>query len=396
MTFGLTPAGFVQPTVQDKVTAINASLLANIDGGLDLDPDQPFGQVVGVFANDIVSVWEIVGTLYNALNPNAAEGNNLVNLCALSGTRPQVATYSTVTATLSLNASTTVNAGAIVSVNNQPTNTWVLLTTVTSTTAGGYSGNFRSSLPGPFVALAGTLTVINTPTVGWTGVTNAADAVQGLPADTDTTLRQKRILELAGQGSGDVDAIRAVLLELPGMINAFVYENTSLATDATGLPGKAIRAVIWDGVGMAVSNTLIAQTIWNQKPSGIQTFGASIGTATDSQGNPQTIYFDRAVQKRTYVTLTTTPAVGVVVDATYRAAIRASVVAYATATFNLGVNIIALTFRDSAVVATLDIDVPTFAFDFTPTPVNTANLPVSGLQIATVASTDISVDGSFS
>ncbi len=45
MTFGLTTAGFVQPTVEDKVTSIGGSFLANIDGGLDLDPDQPFGQV---------------------------------------------------------------------------------------------------------------------------------------------------------------------------------------------------------------------------------------------------------------------------------------------------------------------------------------------------------------
>ncbi len=395
MTFGLTQAGFSQPTVQDKVNSINASLLANIDGGLDLDADQPFGQIVGTFANDIVSVWEILGTLYNALNPNAAEGNNLVNACALSGTRPQVATFSTVTATLSLNATTTVNAGAVVAVNNQPGNTWVLTATVTSTTSGGYPGVFRSSVAGPFVALAGTLTVINTPTVGWTGVTNAADAVPGLAADTDTTLRQKRILELAGQGSGDVDAIRAKLLELPGMINAFVFENVNLGTDATGLPGKAIRAVIWDGIGDDVADTLIAQTIWDQKPSGIQTFGALSATATDSQGNPQTIFFDRAIQKPLFVTLTTTPDVGVISNAPYRTAIRNALVAYATAKFNLGVDVIALTFRDAAVVPTLNIDVPTFAFDFTAFPSNTANLAISGLQIATLSSTNIKVDGSF-
>ncbi len=231
--------------------------------------------------------------------------------------------------------------------------------------------------------------------MGWTAVTNAADAIAGASADTDTTLRQKRILELAGQGSGDVDAIRARLLELAGMIQAFVFENTSLITDATGLPGKAFRAVIWDGPGMSVTNNLIAQTIWNDKPTGIQAFGATSGIATDSAGNPQTINFDRAQQLRTWVTCTVTAAPGISIDATARTAIRAAIKAYADATFNLGVSIIDLPFRASAIVPTLTVDVPTFAFDFVSTPTNTGNLTVTGLQIATVATTDISVNGTF-
>jgi uncharacterized phage protein gp47/JayE len=396
MTFGLTPQGFIAPTVADKVASLGSSFQANIDGGLDLDPDQPMGQVIGTFANDITSAWEVLATVYNALNPNAAEGNALVNLSALSGTRPQVATFSFVVGDLTLNASTTVHAGSVVSVAGQPTNTWTLVFDVVSTTAGVYQGDFQANTIGPTKANPGTLTVINTPVVGWTAITNPTSEITGIAADTDATLRAKRELELAGQGADTVDAIRAKLLELPGMIQAFVFENTTLVTDANGLPGKAFRAVIWDGPGLTVADADIGNIIWKNKPSGIQSFGATSVTVNDSAGNPQVVNFDRASQLRTWCTCTVTPVAGVTIDANARTAVRNAIAAYATATFNLGVSIIDLPFRASALVPELTLDVPTFAFDFHSTPTNTANLAVSGLQIATVGQADISVNGTFS
>jgi uncharacterized phage protein gp47/JayE len=392
-TYGLTATGFRAPTIDEKISDLNAKFRANIDAGLDLEADQPMGQVVGTFGADIVSVWEILATVYNAMNPNAAEGNLLVNDCALSGTRPQIATYSKVTGIMHLTAGTTVNAGAVASVVNQPTNTWVLTAPVTAVADGFYAGFFRSSLPGPFVAPAGTLLVINTPTVGWLTVGNSGDAVPGLAGDTDTTLRQKRERELTGQGSGDTDAIRAALLKMVGMIQAFVFENTTLVMDATGLPGKAFRAVVWDN--NILTDEAIATVIWKAKPTGIQPYGATLWYVTDSAGNRQLVGFDRAAQKRTYVTCTVTAAAGVSIGAAERLAIRQAIKAYADKTFNLGVSIVDLPFRASALVPTLTTDVPTFAFDFTPAPVNTGNLLITGLQIATVAIADISVNGSF-
>jgi uncharacterized phage protein gp47/JayE len=42
---------------------------------------------------------------------------------------------------------------------------------------------------GAVAALAGTITTINTPTRGWTSVTNPAAATVGAPAETDAELR---------------------------------------------------------------------------------------------------------------------------------------------------------------------------------------------------------------
>ena len=59
------------------------------------------GQVIGIFAEKFAELMELGATVYNAVNPNAAEGQLLANVSAISGTFPQVATYSTVADSLS-------------------------------------------------------------------------------------------------------------------------------------------------------------------------------------------------------------------------------------------------------------------------------------------------------
>lgn len=398
MTAGLTNQGYVAETEDEYVADLTAGILANVDAGLDLSPDQPFGQIVGIFAAKLAALDAVVETAYNAINPNAAEGALLANAAALSGTLPQVATYSTVTAQLTLASTTTCPAGSVFAVINQPANTWVLLADVTSTTSGPYSGLCRASNPGAFAAPENSLTVINTPVVGLTAVNNPAAATVGLNADTDTTLRQKRIIELAGEGSGTLDALVAAVTKVDeGILSVFGYENTSLVTDANGLPGKAFRIVIWDGVSPSATNADVAQAIWQNKASGIQAFGATSATVTDSQGNPHTVAFDRATQKPVYVNCTTTPST-LTTDQT--AAVKQSIQAF-IANLGLGTSIIARKFSASPLepVSALDAtpsnpeylpfitDVVTFAFDFVSTAAtNTGNLTISGLQIATLTS----------
>ncbi len=404
MVAGLTPQGYSAETEDEYVQDLNAAILANVDAGLDLSPDQPLGQIIGIVAAKLASLDGTIQTAYNAINPNAAEGALLANAAALSGTLPQVATYGTVTVQLNMNASTTVSAGTVFAVVNQPANTWVLLNSVTSTTSGFYTGLCRASNPGAFVANANTITVINTPAVGLLGVNNATAASSGVDADTDTTLRQKRLIQLAGEGSGTLDSIVSAVDKVSeGIISVFGFENTSLVTDSTGLPGKAFRIVIWDGASPTDSLNDIAQAIWDNKPSGIQSFGALSGTATDSQGIARTVNFDRATQKPVFVSCTTTPSSLTTPQTT---AVKQAIAQYIN-NLGLGVSIIARKFSASPLepISALDAtpsnpaytpfitDVVTFAFDFVASPTNTANLPISGLQIATCSTANILVNG---
>lgn len=396
---GLTPSGFVAPTFAEIQADINTQILANVDAGLDLAPDQPIGQIVAIFAEQLAEAYEVVATVYGSYDPNSAEGRLLENIAAITGTVPQAATYSIAQATLGLSASTTVTAGAIAYVAGQPQNQWVLESTVTSTSAGNYPATFRSLNPGPVAAPAGTLTQIQTATVGWNSVTNALDAIPGDAADTDTTLRIKRAEELNGQGSGTVDAIRAAVAKVLGVNSVLVTENTSLFTAADGTPGKAFHVVVY---APTATNDDIAQAIWDNKPSGILAYGATTGTATDSQGNPQTVAFDVATDLPLYLVLTTTPNS---LTTAQTNAVGQALVDWAEGTFDangneltapnlvLGGNVIALAIRAAAIVPGVTSDVPTFTLGFAPSPVGTSNLTVSGTQIAILTLAGILING---
>jgi hypothetical protein len=180
-----------------------------------------------------------------------------------------------------------------------------------------------------------------------------------------------------------------------GVIQAFVFENTTMTTDANGLPPKSFLVVVWDGVSPLASNNALAQAIWDHKPSGIQAAGSVSGDATASDGTLHTVHFARATQLRLWVTCTTTPAV---TDPTDIANIKGAIKAFADAEFNLGIGVIARSFSASPLEPTATytpaiIDVPLFEFDTHSSPTNTANLPASGLQIFTVATADILVNG---
>lgn len=202
--------------------------LANVDPGLDLSSETSFGKILAIFADKFAELDALGAAVAASIDPANATGDLLVQRCALSATRPQSAQYSTVVATLTLNASVTVHPGAIAAVNGDPTNTWILTEDAVNpeTTTQTVNALFRASQPGPIEALANTLTVIQTPTIGWTLITNPGDAIKGLAADTTETLRTKREAELLGAGSSDVDAIRARLLEIPKMLAVTVFQTS--------------------------------------------------------------------------------------------------------------------------------------------------------------------------
>lgn len=386
---GVTSSGFSVMSLQDILTAIETAETTTIDPGLDLSTETPLGQLNGIFANQLASLWELAQTLYNGYNPNAAEGAQLVNLAILTGTVPNVATASQASCNLVLQSSVTVPAGSQIQVSGQPGVVFQLVSDVTSTTSGTYVGLFTCTTLGPVPAAAGTLTVILTPVSGWTSVTNPLDAILGNNADTDTTLRIRRSEALQSEGSGTVDALTSKLVNLAGMVNVTVVDNDTPTIDNIGTPAYAFQACIYDGPSEAVSNTLIAQTIYDNKPLGIEAYGTTFANAIDPEGNDVSIGFTRATQVPVYISYT------IVTDSSFPsggdALVKAAAVAYANTALELGSTVYALAFRYQALTVAGVLDVTSFTLDTTPSPTDTANLTFSTLQVPTLDTANITV-----
>ena len=402
-TYGLTPSGFVPKTVDVIESDIEASIHANLDPNYDLSPDTIDGQMKSAVASAAAEIWELIDVLYAQIDPNNAEGIVLDGNCQLTGTTRLGATAGHVVCAMGLNGSTTVPAGSLANVAGQPTNTWQLVGTgdptsgallvagpVTSTTAGTYYGYFQSTSTGPVVANAGTLTVITNSVSGWNTVTNANNAVLGTNGESDAALNIRREEELAAAGSGTVDAIRAALLQVTGVIQAIVQENKGDSMDTNGNLPHSIRAIIWDGFSPAALNSSIAQTIWSNKPSGTGMNGAVTVTVNDSHGDPHAVQFDRASGVNYYVAIT------VKTDSTFDvvngpAAIQAALTKESALAQNLGTPVYyGGPLRFSAFVQGV-VSVTSFAIGLAPSPTGTTDLTMSATQIASLAGVAVTV-----
>jgi uncharacterized phage protein gp47/JayE len=129
-----------------------------------------------------------------------------------------------------------------------------------------------------------TYDTINTFTVPFntnqaTTMTDLVNAFEAIP----------EVLSASHGGSGDKTVtILMRILEVITVNSVTTDVSAQTASIKGGRPPKSFEAIVEGG-----SNNDIANKIWQTKPAGIQTFGNTSATITDSQGNSQVIYFSR-------------------------------------------------------------------------------------------------------
>lgn len=161
---------------------------------------------------------------------------------------------------------------------------------------------------GPTISNAGTLTTIVTPFSGLTAVLNTQDATLGQNVESDNAYRLRMTQQLQVAGAGTLEAIRARLLKVSGVTAVIVFENVNDIDDVAGRPPHSFEAVVQGG-----DTPTVAETIWEAKPAGIETFGNTSQTITDSQGQTHDIEFSRPTLVPVYIIANIT------VDANYPA-----------------------------------------------------------------------------
>lgn len=407
---GLTPTGFIPQTTAQIQTLVNTDVLATIDAGLDTSPEQPLGQLIGIFAAQLANVWALQAATYNALDPNQAQGVQLDAVCALTGVTRLPAKSTTVSCTVNLNASQsytgpTLDANGnvitpgqlLANISGHPEYVFTNQGPIVSTGAGNYTVTFVCTQTGPVPCNAGTLTVISPAVGGWNNITNPLGGTIGSAIETDTTLRIRRQQNLAVQQGSTFDSIRDTVLAVAGIIQVTIYENDLLTLGdgvthgAAGQPGCSFWVIIWDGSSPAASNNAVAQAIWNSKPCGIQAWdgnSGTSGTATDQTGAVHTVGFSRATQVGMWINITVT--IGPLYPSNGDTLLQAALAAFGNA-LTQGQSVIVEAFKAVAFTIAGVLDVRVFQVDSHAGPTNTANIAISANQIATFSTTNIAV-----
>lgn len=85
MAFGLSAQGFRRKRTADIKTEIENTLRATLGQNINLLPQSVLSLFVGTFADREGAIWEMAEAVYNALDPDSAEGVSLDKVAAISG-----------------------------------------------------------------------------------------------------------------------------------------------------------------------------------------------------------------------------------------------------------------------------------------------------------------------
>lgn len=162
-------------------------------------------------------------------------------------------------------------------------------------------GNFTANEEGYQTCEIGELNQVVSAVNGWERVYNFEAGVPGSNVETDAELRVRRAAAARAIHARGTDAsIAAHLLEdVAGVTAASVVSNRTMQNDADGRPPKSFEVLVAGGTDQAV-----AQNIWQNQPSGIQSYGNTSVEISDGEGAGQIVSFSRPQAKYLWVKLT--------------------------------------------------------------------------------------------
>lgn len=301
---GLTSNGFESKDFDTLLTELQDALHAEFGDGFDVTASSPMGPINAIYAAKLSELWELLQDVYASYSPANAYGAGLDQIALLTGSTRQDQSRSVVLASVSGTPGTVITTNAQAK-HSETGSLWYPATDVTIPAASAVTAYFNSVDYGPVTALAGTITLIETPVIGWSAVTNTADATPGKLVESDQSFRIRRARDIAQAGSSTLRAIVADVGEILGVESVIAYENVDDEEDNEGLPGHSFEVLVEGG-----DSVEIAQAIWDNKPAGVSAYGTSGAYAVDYNSASKYVAYSRPSDVDIYVAITAVTGVG--------------------------------------------------------------------------------------
>ena len=289
-------------TITDGYTTIYG---ANIN----VESNSPDGQKINIEAQAKQDLLDFAVSLYNNLDVDAVIGQSQDILYKLNGIIRKASAYTFVEVNVTTNGTCNLtgldtnvlnSTGTGFTVSDTNGNNYYLVSTISLASGTTTLLQFRAAEVGAISVAPNTITVPVTIVSGVESVNNPS--VQYLTgnsqeADADFRIRRNQSTTIAAQGFDD--ALRAQLLNISTVTNAFVYVNRTSSTDANGVPAHSVWCIVEGGTDLEV-----AQTIYANLTIGCGMKGIKSVNVTKSNGDLVTINFDAPVLQTLYVRAT--------------------------------------------------------------------------------------------
>lgn len=305
MSFGMTNTGFKPKRFADVLDSLTNRIksISNPDTGeypfVNETADGLLLQVTSVIAEEIAICWEQAYLASVQFDPQNASGVALRGLVQINAINPSYGTPTQLPIVVRGTAGTVIPAGSRIS-STDGSQIYEVQESVVIPASGEATANTLCTEVGANNPAPGTIIQIQTPIFGWNYASNASATSIGTNADTDTTLHVKQSRATAATSYRQVDAIIAGIMTIPGVSYARLYVNKTLTTDARGIAGKTMAAVVVGGLDADIANVL------RLKAGSLDNFAGNLPEPIEyvgELGDVETIDFYRPTEVPIYISI---------------------------------------------------------------------------------------------
>ncbi len=260
-TAGSFDDGFVPRQLADIQISMNEDLAEIVDPRTGEKPfqnatdDTILQQTVAEFAEATAATENAAAIAFAMRDPLTATGAGLSALVQLNAILRKAGASTIIPVTLEADPATLIGLGSLISTPNGEMS-FSINENVVIPQSGTAQSTAICTVFGPIDPDPGTVVVIQTPVPGWKNVTNGETISVGTAEETDLELRRRQQQSTTNTAYRHIEAIRAAVLNVPGVTFCRAYQNSTLATDARGIPGKDVAVVAVGGDDRAIAEAM--------------------------------------------------------------------------------------------------------------------------------------------
>ena len=275
----LTDRGITPTELAEYVQEYQAAFTNALGQDIVTASESPQGQISGSLALRATLLDELAVFIASGLNLHTISGSQVDDYGTLLGLPRRQETRTTVEATVVGTPGTIIPAG--VRARTDGNAEYESTESVLIKSDGQATVTFRATVPGPLALDAGHLTEIATTVSGWDSVTNAEPGVIGQSRESDVEYQGRYFNTVATHAAESSEAIRARVLQVPGVTACVVRENAGTAS--VTIQGVTISAGNFVVIVEGGLDADIAQAIAETKPLTI----TPVGDVSHSYFHPQ-------------------------------------------------------------------------------------------------------------